>query len=915
MNKISEIKALWGKKQSENGEELWLPLLVHLIDTERTINWLYHHWLTNSQRQILLSMTDESSEEDVEKLVKFLGFFHDIGKATPVFQSKKAYNYSPDLDNELMEKLLRAGFYKLDEFVASDSKKCHHSIAGEAILEKYGLNQSVGSIIGSHHGKPCNHGHDPRSRLQNYTSYFYQFDKESSDIRQNWIDVQEQLIKYGLNLVGYKSLRDVPNIKQTQAVILTGLLIMADWLASSEVYQGTSLFPLVPLDITFDDIDLDQRFEHAIENWDINNHWYPEIFQTADTIYHKNWKFSPRPVQLSISEAIGKTVDPGMIIIEAPMGLGKTEIALTAVEQISSITGSSGLFMGLPTQATSNAMFDRVENWLSQISKSENIKLPITLMHGKAQFNTHFAQIPVAKNVEEDSEEGSVIINSWFSGKKNILNDFVIGTIDHLLLMGLKQKHLFLRHLGLSGKVIVIDEVHAYDTYMSSYLTKVLKWLGAYHVPVIALSATLPKEKRKELIKAYVEGKFGRKFKINESNWEDNESYPLLTMLDENHVEQYSNFLDANHERKRIKVIRLDSDDEIIIEKVLQSLSDGGVAGIIVNTVKRAQHLYDLIPDKIDKLVLHSAFIIPERLNLEKEIQSKIGKNSNRPKKMIVIGTQVLEQSLDIDFDILFTDIAPMDLILQRIGRLHRHQISRPPKLVKPKVYILGANKFGEYGDSNEAIYNKYFLLKTDYFFPNELILPDNISKLVQKVYETETDSLIPNIQESFTEYHQIKINEQKKAKVFQIKEPSNRSSLIGWLNRDLDINSDLQAEASVRDIKETVEVILLKQKNKEFFLINGVNIDEATDIEIAQQIIRLPYAVVPEFKIESTINELEKNTNKYFSNWKDSVWLRGDLALILDENMRVFLNGWIIKYRNDIGLTYEKMEKDDKKV
>lgn len=149
--------------------------------------------------------------------------------------------------------------------------------------------------------------------------------------------------------------------------------------------------------------------------------------------------------------------------------------------------------------------------------------------------------------------------------------------------------------------------------------------------------------------------------------------------------------------------------------KVEAKIANGGVAGIIVNTVKRAQEFAKLVPKGVGCLVLHSAFLATDRMNKEEKLQDLIGKNGQRPKKYIVIGTQVLEQSLDIDFDVLFTDIAPMDLLLQRAGRLHRHEIDRPEGLEESVLYVLKPEGDG-YGDANEAIYEKYYLQKTEAF-------------------------------------------------------------------------------------------------------------------------------------------------------------------------------------------------------
>lgn len=906
--------SLWGKKNiNDNNEKQWLPLIVHLVDTKNVIGWLYNHWLDDGQRAILSQGFD--NDKDIQNLVEFLGYIHDIGKATPAFQTKESFVHNEDLDQELLEKLIRNGFTGLDDLNLQEPRKSLHAVAGETILENAGLCESVGAIIGGHHGKPQEEYFDYEDQLDEYTANYYQSDMyKENPTREKWESVQNELINYGLSLCNLDSLEDIPEITQPQAVILEGLVIMADWLASSEFIikdeQKIPLFPLISIDQGFADIDETQRYHQGIMNWLNTDTWTPQpIFQPEEQ-YQKRWNFTPRAVQQKMSEIIGDSVDPGMIIIEAPMGIGKTEIALTAVEQLAAKTGRNGLFFGLPTQATSNAMFERVDKWLDKIAKEEDIKLPIKLMHGKAQFNEKYRAIPKAENIESD--EGSVVVNEWFNGKKSILTDFVIGTVDQLLLMGLKQKHLALRHLGLSGKVVVIDEVHAYDTYMDSYLEKAIEWLGAYNVPVIALSATLPVAKRNSLLKAYAKGKYGtKKFQTKDDSWQSCQAYPLLSMLDGRKLLQTTEF-DASKTIAHVAVTRLNVEDDKLIKQVNNKIKNGGVAGVIVNTVKRAQTLAQIAKDNADDdtqiLLLHSAFLATDRSKREAELQDLIGKGKQRPEKLIVIGTQVLEQSLDIDFDVMFTDIAPMDLILQRAGRLHRHQIERPQGLEKPQLYVMGINSLGDYDEGTEAIYEQYLLMKTDHFLKAEINLPNDISPLVQDVYSEDTDSEIENIEEARekldTDQHEAKI----KAKGYQIAQPEDDETLHGWLDNSNKASelSDVKAEAAVRDTKESVEVILLRKKDSEYYLLSGENIEDISDDIVAQQIIRLPHALTMD--MDKSIETLENITKTNFPEWKDSAWLRGAIVLVLDENNESEFRGYKVKYSSDLGLSYEKV-------
>lgn len=902
-----DVKALWGKKKVDNGQQMWLPLIAHMIDTKNVIGWLYNHWLSEGQRKLLLV---DNSEEETQNLIEFLGYIHDIGKATPAFQTRESYIHDDELDQALVENLVRNGFENLDNIKLASSNKSPHNVAGEAILENNGLNKSVAAIVGAHHGKPENKAPE-KSQFCNYMSNYYQT-QQKSDYQTHWKKVQQELIEYGLELTNFKSLENIPKVSQTQAVLLTGLVIMADWMASSEYLGDPSkpMFPLIRMDQNFEDLDVTARYKKGIRAWKNEEIWNPERIVDIAGNYQKRWNFEPRPVQQVMSDSIGKAIDPGIIIIEAPMGIGKTEIALTATEQLAFRSQKTGLYFGLPTQATTNAMFSRVDGWLQSISAEQNKNLSINLMHSKAKFNEEYRKLPRAENIDESEDNnGTVTVNSWFTGKKSILEEFTVGTIDNLLLMGLKQRHLFLKHLGFSGKVVVIDEVHAYDVYMSSYLDKALEWLGAYHVPVVVLSATLPKKRRNELLQAYSIGKFGSKKFIANNDWENNQSYPLMSMLDGQNLVQVSNF--EKIKDKRVTIHRIDDDANNVVNLALDKIKNGGIVGIVVNTIKRAQEISSLIPKEVNHIVLHSSYLAPDRAKLENKLQKMIGKDGQRPEKLIVIGTQVLEQSLDIDFDVLFSDIAPIDLIFQRVGRLHRHDISRPDDLKKPELYVMGAEHFGNYGDANEAIYEKYLLMKTDQVLKDHITLPQDISPLVQSVYDFNQDENISGIAEAKEQFMDDYKLSKRKAKTFQISKPRPLDTIHGWLDREqLGLDKDeIKAQAAVRDIKETVEVILLQEKDNEFYLINGEKVSDlpsyARDKIIAEQVIRLPSALT--LNINSAIDQLETITSQHFPDWQKSVWLKGDVALILDENMTTSFNGWKITYSSDLGLNYEK--------
>lgn len=922
------INCLWAKKKEENDLFYWLPLKQHLIDTKNVINFLWEHWLNEGQREIIYSSLElkNNSIPDGKELSSFLALTHDIGKATPAFQTKKAFTNSRDLDLELLERLESSGFKEIYSLNLPSANKSHHSIAGQYLLSLYGIKEDFATIIGAHHGKPVQTIKDVEEQAF-YPTNYYQVEDVSSALYQNWQDIQKELFNWALEETNFKTVEDIPTIKQPAQVILLGLLIMADWIASNEDY-----FPLLPLDEK-EISNQESRFMEGITKWQKTTNWEPEYLPDWNDLYEKRFGFKPRNVQSVLTQVIAELDEPGIIILEAPMGLGKTEAALVASEQLAYKTGRSGVFFGLPTQATSNGIFGRIEGWLKNIVEEMNevgmpSNLSIHLVHGKAALNKEFMKIPRGNSINlDDLANGSVIINDWFSGKKKTaLDDFVVGTVDQFLMLSLKQKHLALRHLGFSKKVVIIDEVHAYDAYMSQYLLEAIEWMGAYRVPVVILSATLPSKQREALLKSYLHG-MGIKWKTVENRDTLNtDVYPLITYNDGFEVHQMKKF--KKEAQKSVEIKPLSEDN--LLSTVTTAIQDGGVVGIIVNTVKRAQEIgeaYEAIFGEGVVELLHSNFIATERIRKEQKLLKEIGKNAKRPFKKIIIGTQVIEQSLDIDFDVMISDLAPMDLLIQRIGRLHRHPIMRPKKHREALLYVLGTSDELEFEKGSSFVYGDYLLARTQAFLPKQMILPNDISPLVQKVYSFENDlefeeeNLYQKYQIAKKEHNNKVDSKKNKADIFKIEPPllktyrHRSNSLIGWLANTHPDDSEERAYAQVRDIEDTIEVIALKKVGDGYSLFSEEQ-DLSEQIEntfiakkIARNSIRLPVSLSKSYNVDATIKELEKYNLKHLASWQKTLWLKGALGIIFDENNEFFLNGYKLIYDEKYGIKTERMK------
>lgn len=904
-------KYLWAKKNLVDGVPMWLPLTVHLNDTAEICGLLYEHWLSDGVKYFLEKaiISDVENKEDLLKnLCKFLGAVHDIGKATPIFQTKQSFCGDRELDNLINEKLRQAGFKEVDKYIAERKNNVLHNISGQYFLNKcFKVNLCVANIIGAHHGRPISQ-EQVMSACESFTSSLYQDDNEKSSLAMFWKEKQRGIFDWAMEACNFSCVEDLPLISQPGQVILSGLLIMADWIASNEKY-----FPLIPIDT--DTVDPD-RVEKGFTKWyrDRAETWEPESY--CNDIYQKRFGFEPREVQKKVSDIISKIDNPGIVIMEAPMGIGKTETALVAVEELAKKTNRTGIFFGLPTQATSNGIFSRVEDWLKHCEGEKSIRL----IHGKAQLNDQFANLPKSRNIHS---EDSVGVNEWFAGRKvAILDDFTVGTVDQVLLAALKQKHLMLRHLGFANKVVVIDEVHAYDAYMSVYLYQALMWLGAYGVPVILLSATLPISKRNELLKQYMVGAGYRFKKLDKpQDFDNNENYPLLTYNDGEKINQFSDF--SQECGTDYKVIPKAKDEsENIVDLINELTTNVGIVGVILNTVKKSQKFAEQCVNAFGEKnveLLHSSFIATDRYKKEQELINTIGKNGKRPKFKIIIGTQVIEQSLDIDFDVLITDLAPMDLLLQRMGRLHRHSdTKRPENLKKPQVYILNCGNY-DFDEASTYVYAKYLLFRTEYFLPNKVNLPNDISHLVQLVYSDNALNLSDDsLKKDYTTY-QGKYNadidkKEQQAEVYRLVKPlkkiSQEKNLSDWIknsNHSAEL-SDVNAYAQVRDSADSVEVIALKkcEGGYEFFDKSGKldPTDNKTAMEIAKRTIQLSSATYYGIGIDEVIKELEKYYLKHFQDWNQQSWLKGSLAIIFDQNDEFsLLNKKILRYNNKYGL------------
>jgi len=560
-----------------------------------------------------------------------------------------------------------------------------------------------------------------------------------------------------------------------------GLASFADWLASSPEH-----FPYGRLLN-----DLEHYFQNALalaEKALDKIQWLPRTpLVQKPPRFEEAFFDKPTPVQRAV--VIENAEGPQVLVLEAPMGGGKTEAAFYAHLKLQAQNHHRGLYVAMPTTATGNAMFERVKRDLLQ--KFGDRPLDLQLVHGASFLNTSYLKL---KNVGDPGESGEVLASEWFSAKKRaMLTEYGVGTVDQALLGVLRVRHHFVRLWGLGNRTVVLDEVHAYDAYTSRLIEGLVRWLSALGSSVIIMSATLTRSQRHALLKA-----------AGITPPETEVRYPRVTAAGPGET---ARSISVNQETsKTIELAPAPREVSELAELLSQKLEAGGAAAAVVNTVDRAQALYQAFPEgtpilddtgyplgkkvgDLEVYLFHARYPSEERQRREELALRLFGKNGARPKKALLIATQVVEQSLDLDFDLMYTDLAPADLVLQRAGRLHRHERTpRPKPLSTPKLLIGGLLEESPDLDTDHwgLIYEHFPLLTTWQLLRirDRLSLPQDIEPLVEAAYAEETLKTVPSFlqnraQEALERWNQVLTMQRLKAQNAVVDPPKRLLDLL----------------------------------------------------------------------------------------------------------------------------------------
>lgn len=557
---------------------------------------------------------------------------------------------------------------------------------------------------------------------------------------------------------------------------LAGLTVVADWIGSNQLW-----FPYEPPDhepVAYFETIARPRALHALKQAGI----LPSRPGTVTGFRSLTGRHDrPSPVQ-AWAERVSLPEGPTLVLIEDMTGSGKTEAALVLAARMIAAGKSSGLSIALPTMATANGMFTRVAGIYRRLF-APGAMPSLVLAHSASRlhegFRTSILQAPEGAPPAQSEEQADAVGDdagaasaAWLADqtRKVFLADVGVGTIDQALLAVLPAKYQSLRLFGLAERVLVVDEAHAYDPYVDEEMTRLLHFHAALGGSAIVLSATLPSSKRHRLTRAFAEGCGSTAPTLRENG------YPLATVISSAGLTEVPSGTRPDLPR-RLSVVRL-ADQRAAEEHVRTAAAAGAAAVWIRNTVDDVLAAADsLRADGGDVTVFHARFAMGDRLAVEGSIIARfgpLGDPAGRPG--ILVASQVVEQSLDLDFDAMVSDLASVDLLLQRAGRLWRHG-KRPRPISGPVLAVVSPEPGGDAGPRwfkdvfprAAWVYRDHALLwltaKT-LFARGAWEIPEDVRSLIESVDEGLTQEKFPaGLQRSFAEARGTENAERSHAK------------------------------------------------------------------------------------------------------------------------------------------------------
>lgn len=488
--------------------------------------------------------------------------------------------------------------------------------------------------------------------------------------------------------------------KNMGANILLGMIIQCDWIASGQEWASFKQDNCILTPQA-----LAQKF---LQEQKMDNTTLSDILQNVD--FETAFGFTPNALQLEAMR-IAREYEPDVTIIQYPCGGGKSEAGCA----VCAISGKNmgGIHLGMPTNATAEGIVGRMR----KIAKNCGIQDNIPEFCGHAMFS---------ENPEDHVDPFFLAHRSRFHANY----PFAVETVDQQLKSICRYRYSALPLVALSNKALLVDEVHAYDMFMQTELEQRIRWCVAAKQPIVLLSATMSTKQKTALLKA-----------AGARNFQCSNQYPVITIVKDGQVHEFSIQKTGRMSRKVQYCFKRVHDIAAELCAVCDNPPEG-VTGLICPDVDSAQRLYEYAKSKkhSDTIIInyHSRDTLAHKSEKIKLIEKLFGKDrTQRPRRALLISTPIIEQSLDIDLDYLWTSIAPIDLLIQRLGRWHRHDDVGTVRENGPlgvSVHILVPEQYGTLA----LIYNKDVLQATERVLErhNEFDTVDDVCAMIDDVYD-----------------------------------------------------------------------------------------------------------------------------------------------------------------------------------
>ncbi|WP_418155953.1 CRISPR-associated endonuclease Cas3'' [Actinoalloteichus caeruleus] len=799
---------LWGK---EKGLERPYPVVCHLVDTAAIAGALWDRLFSLRQRRALAARVGVSAP-GMRRLVSFWAGLHDLGKISPPFQAMHEGSYQ--------ELTAQAGY---EAQTNAERERLRHELATHwaltVLLPELGyptagvlrkaVHQRVAQLLGGHHGlfPPS----PPKKEVQ-------LGDARQPGLGRNEWDRQRRAHLDALRRV--TRAEDVPTrLPSDVAVVVASLVVVADWLASQERFIAERL-PAVGWSASRPEVEA--HWQRAVEDapGEISRARLGRVtYQKRAFRTQFPHIATPNPLQRSLREELPDLIrDPGLLVVCAPTGDGKTEAALHAASLLGRLSGASGLYFALPTMATADAMFRRVAQFAGVSVRGH---AALTLLHSMAWLSRENALTDGAGRTVSQDVRTKIEAGEWLhAGRRGILAPLAVGTIDQALMGVLPLRYTMLRLFGLANKVFVVDEAHSYGPWMHSLLLRLLEWLGAMSVPVVLMSATLSGRTATSLISAYQRGRGLPPTPVVVG-------YPGWAYVDA-HPESRPEVRSVTTARPRqlaVEVRRAVWDlstpvtrppepggqRHALLAAIASVVERGGCVLVCRTTVPDAQRTHRFLRHSLagvvppeDLVLLHSRYEVCRRREITDLVESRLGKpDPNAPpdaeprRPLVLVATSIVEQSLDLDVDLVVSDLAPMAQLLQRAGRCFRHERgNRAPGVgTGPRLVVIDpVTKAGEWtvprswGDT----YPKSWLRRTSHLLAslpeNGVTVPDDVQRLVDDVYAEDFGERLPKaaqeeLDEADLEHLGDELSQKALAKLVLVHPPApdGDSDLVGF--------------------------------------------------------------------------------------------------------------------------------------